>query len=286
METAVMTADTESVGDRSAEARGVGPQHERMAGRRVLVVGAGQGDYGIQDQPIGNGRAIAALLAREGAIVTAADVVPAAAESTVDLIRSEGGQAYAVRADVAEPEQVEHMVTQANELMGGMDGLVYNVGISGPQGISNATPEAWDRTIDVNLRGPMLTTQKALPVLARGSAIVFISSVASLIPAGKLVAYEASKSGMTALMRAVAYEGLASAIRCNIVMPGGIDTGLARAHSSSAGPAPGNTVPLGRRGTAWDTAYATLFLLSGESTFVTGQSLAVDGGLTTLKIIP
>jgi NAD(P)-dependent dehydrogenase (short-subunit alcohol dehydrogenase family) len=263
------------------ESRGEAPGRGRMAGRRVLVVGAGQSDFGFANPPIGNGRAISLLLAREGARVVAADCNAEAAEETVARIRRAGGDATAVVADVAVPRQVEEMVARSRAWLGDVDGIAYNVGVPGVVGLAATTPEAWDATFDVNLRGAMLTARAALPAMAPGSSIVFTSSIGALRPTGRIVAYESSKAGLAGLMRAVAFEGRERAIRANVVMPGLIDTGLGRSADGTT-PRASIPVPLGRQGTAWEVAYAALFLLSHESAYVTGQTLAVDGGRTSL----
>jgi NAD(P)-dependent dehydrogenase (short-subunit alcohol dehydrogenase family)/uncharacterized protein (DUF1330 family) len=266
-----------------SEARGTAPGRGRMTGRRVVVVGAGQTDFQLQDQPIGNGRALAVLLAREGAHVVVVDREAASAEDTVDLIRHEGGLADVQVADVAEPESIGAMIAAAQRQLNGIDGLVYNVGIPGPIGFEENTPEAWDTTLNVNLRGAMLTARAALPVLEPGSSIVFTSSIGAVRGIGRMIAYDASKAGLSALVRATAIARKDDAIRANIVMLGMIDTGIGRDGDRNMPGREGIPVPLGRRGTAWEVAYASLFLLSHESTFVTGQTLAVDGGRTTLS---
>ena len=123
----------------------------------------------------------------------------------------------------------------------------------------------------------------ALPVMAPGSAVVFTSSIAALRPTGRIVAYESSKAGLAALMRAVAFDGKDRAIRANIVMPGLIDTGIGRnANDTDAGRA---TIPVPSRPPRHclgGRVRATLYLLSHESAYVTGQVLAVDGGRTSL----
>ena len=265
----------------TAESRGEAPGRGRMVGRRVVVVGAGQTDYGVPNQPVGNGRAIALLLAREGAKVAAVDRNGTAADVTVELIKNAGGDATAVIADVADPRDVDDMVTRSHEWLGGIDGIAYNVGVPGVAGFEASTPEAWDATFAVNLRGAMLTVRAALPLMAPGSSVVFTSSIGALKPTGRIVAYESSKAALGGLMRAVAFEGKDRAFRANIVMPGLIDTGLGRSANDSANRA-SIPVPIGRHGTAWEVAYATLFFLSHESAYVTGQTLAVDGGRTSL----
>jgi NAD(P)-dependent dehydrogenase (short-subunit alcohol dehydrogenase family) len=126
-------------------------------------------------------------------------------------------------------------------------------------------------------------------VVEPGSAFVFISSIAAVTPYRQLVSYSASKAGMAAVMRDVAFAGQDRSIRANIIMPGGIDTGIARngarnlfgapEHQGQAPRGPGK-LATGRNGTAWETAYLTLFLLSQESAYITGQIIALDGGIT------
>jgi NAD(P)-dependent dehydrogenase (short-subunit alcohol dehydrogenase family)/uncharacterized protein (DUF1330 family) len=266
-----------------SEALGAAPGRARMVGRRVVIVGGGQTDFHLQDQPIGNGRALAILLAREGAHVVVVDRDEASANDTVQLIRNEGVIAEPLVADVSEPESIERMIFAVQNQLGGIDGLVYNVGIPGPVGFEENTPEAWDTTLDVNLRGAMLTARAALPVMEPGSSIVFTSSIGAVRGIGRMIAYDASKAGLSALVRATAIARKDDAVRANIVMLGMIDTGIGRDGDRNMPGRENIPVPLGRRGTAWEVAYASLFLLSNESTFITGQTLAVDGGRTTLS---
>ncbi|HUJ66570.1 MAG TPA: SDR family oxidoreductase, partial [Acidimicrobiales bacterium] len=167
------------------ESRGSAPGRTRMLGRRVLVVGAGQGDYQMEDQPIGIGRAISVLLGREGASVVASDSNPAAAEVTAKLVAAEGGKASALVADVSDPDSIEEMIRAAHRWLGGIDGVAYNVGVPGQTGFEANTPEAWDATMSINLRGAMLTARAALRVLGPGSSVVFTSSIGALRPTGK-----------------------------------------------------------------------------------------------------
>ena len=266
-----------------AESQGTAPGRGRLTERRILVVGAGQNDYGEADPPIGNGRAMAILFAREGARVAVADRDRPSAEATVARIRAAAGHAVAVLADMATPADPEAMVREAHGALGGLDGVVYNVGIADRHGLDGATPDSWDRVLAVNLRGAMLTARAALPLLADGASIVFTSSVAGIKPGSRIPAYDASKAALGGLMRHVAFEGAPRSIRANIVAPGLMDTSIGRAASRGRPSRATTSIPLGRQGTGWETAYAALFLLSSEAAYVTGQTLIVDGGLSALR---
>ncbi|MFI5306132.1 MAG: SDR family NAD(P)-dependent oxidoreductase [Polyangiales bacterium] len=266
-----------------AESEGRAPARARLQGRRVLVVGAGQEDYGVAQAPIGNGRAISRLFGREGAALALADRNLDSAEHTAGLVREEGGRAVAIRADVREPGEIERMVAAAAEALGGLDGLVYNVGVGREMWLANTTPEGWDLTFSVNLRGAALTLKAALPVLAPGASVVLISSTASLKPGSRIPAYDSSKAALAGLMRHAAFEGARNRIRVNIVAPGLMDTALGRAASAGRPSRADTPVPLGRQGTGWESAFASLFLISDESAYVTGQVLVVDGGLSALR---
>lgn len=265
------------------EASGASPGRGRLAGRRILVVGAGQNDYGLDDAPIGNGRAISALCAREGAVVFGSDVSSDNLAGTVTLVADEGADLATATSDVADPGAVESLVADATAALGGLDGVVYNIGIGAGRGLADTDADTWDRVFAVNLRGAMLVARAALPVIDDGSSIVFISSVAGIKPGTRIPAYDSSKAGLVGLMRHVAVEGERRGIRANVVAPGLMDTSLGRVASAGRPSRTKAPIPLGRQGTAWETAYAALFLLSNESSYITGQSLVVDGGLTSLR---
>ncbi len=260
------------------EALGNLPGRARLRGRRVLVVGAGTRPSDEADAPIGNGRAIALLAAREGAAVACADLDGEAARETVARIEAEGGRGCAVLADIAEAEDCELVVVEAERALGGLDGLVLNVGIGLGAGLRTPVKD-WDRVLAVNLRSHFLISAAALPRLPAGAAIVFISSVAGRRAGSRLPAYDASKAGVEALSRHVALEAARGRVRANVVVPGLIDTPLGREASRGRPSRARTPVPLGRQGTGWEIAYASVFLLSNESSYVTGQTLVVDGGL-------
>ena len=264
------------------EALGLAPGRGRLEGRHVLVVGGGQ-RFVANDDPVGIGRAISLLFAREGAHVAVADVNRASAQSTADLILAENGRATVIAADIGDPSQVSAMVATACRQLGRLDGLMLNVGISAfEQNLGNVTVSGWDNTCKVNVRGPMLCCQAALGVLANGASIVFMISRAAAIPGSRAVDYDASKAGVTGLMRHVSLEGAPRGIRANCVAPGLVDTPLGRMGTRSR-PERANTVlPFGRQATAWEVAYASLFLMSNESSYISAQILNVDSGLTKL----
>ena len=267
----------------SVESMGEAPGRGRLEGRRVLVVGGGQRVVDAATDPIGNGRAISLLCGREGAHVAVADRNADSAEQTVEMILKAGGRAFAVEADITDEEDVDQMIEQSRVGLGGLDGLVLNVGIgAGALGLAGVKVDDWDATLATNLRGPMLCCRQALPVLAEGASIVFISSIAGITSGSRLPAYDASKAALGGLMRHVAREGATRGIRANVVAPGLVDTPLGRLASAGRPSRATARVPFGRQATAWEIAYAVLFFVSDESVYVTAQTLAVDSGLTGL----
>jgi len=151
-----------------AEATGSAPGRGRLTGRRVLVVGAGTRPSPEPDPPIGNGRAISVLAAREGAAVACADRDAGAAEVTAALVRNEGQIAPVVLADVASPDACASVVAESAAALGGIDGLVLNVGIGLGRGMAGTNAAQWDETFAVNTRAHFLVAGAALQVLDPG----------------------------------------------------------------------------------------------------------------------
>ena len=261
------------------EARGEARGRGRLRGRRVLVVGGGQQDHGLDDPPIGNGRAMSVLFAREGASVAISDLDEDSAGATAELVRAEGVTAEVIVADAADEDAAAATFSRARDALGGLDGAVLNVGIAAGFLLRGTTAEDWDKVMAVNVRSQFLGCKHALATMADGGSVVLIGSVASreVLP---FPAYGASKAALESLCRQAAVEG-APKVRVNLLLPGLIDTPLGRLASSLSPLRERVKIPARRQGTAWEIAYAALYLLSDESSYVTGQSLVVDGGLTT-----
>jgi NAD(P)-dependent dehydrogenase (short-subunit alcohol dehydrogenase family) len=264
----------------------------RLQDKTAVIVGAGQ----QPGETIGNGRAMSILFAREGASVLCVDRDLARAEETVAMINAEGGQATAFQADIVQAADCEALIAEAMERLGRIDILVNNVGVGGGGGRGGhgsdggahyADEAAFDWIMDTNLKGMWMTCRAALRIMrqAKAGSIVNISSLAAWAGNNK-IAYEVSKAGVNRLTQSIASANAKHGVRCNAVMPGLMDTPMAVVGNSVARGVPieevramrNARVPMGKMGTAWDTAYAALFLASDEAGFVTGVCLPVDGG--------
>lgn len=264
-----------------------------LEGKVALVFGAGSSGPGW-----GNGKAASVLLAREGARVFCADVDEAAARETVEIIRSEGGDAMAWRCDVTRSAEIAGTVSACLEHFGRVDVLDNNVGVVEVGGVVELSEETWDRAIAINLKSCFLTMKHVIPVMEKqgGGSIVNVSSVASLRHTGiPYAVYYASKAAMNHLTRTTALEYADKQIRINAVLPGLIKTPLVERSAGLADVFGGGDVdemwrvraahvPMGRMGSAWDVANAVLFLASDLASYITGIELVVDGGLTQRSV--
>jgi NAD(P)-dependent dehydrogenase (short-subunit alcohol dehydrogenase family) len=257
----------------------------RLAGKVAIVVGAGQ----TPGETIGNGRATAILFAREGAKVVAVDRNLESAEETAELVRKENGTCLAVRADVTREDDCKAFVDACVKEYGRIDVLHNNVGIgTGDGGLSQLTEETWDHVYDVNVKSAFFACKHAVPVMRKqgGGAIINVSSIASICSVG-LFAYKTSKAALNAFTHALAMANAKHGIRANAILPGLMNTPMAIESITKARGVEKDQlvrvrdamVPLGAKmGTAWDVAYAALFLASDEAKFITGVLLPVDGG--------
>ena len=256
----------------------------RLEGKSAIVFGAGCCGEGW-----GNGKATAVLYAREGARVTAVDRDLDAAQATVEVIRSEGGEAVALRCDVTRSDEVAEVVAAVLERQGSIDVVQNNVGINLGGGPVELDEADWDRTMAVNVKSLFLTCKHVLPVMAeqKRGAIVNVSSIASMRWVGyEFVAYAASKAAVNHFTRTVAVKYAPLGVRLNTVVPGLIDTPRIYQHiaayyddAEQMVRERGAVVPMGIMGNAWDIARASLFLASDDARYVTGTELVVDGGL-------
>jgi NAD(P)-dependent dehydrogenase (short-subunit alcohol dehydrogenase family) len=252
---------------------------DRLKGKVALVTGAGSRGPGV-----GNGKATAILFAREGAKVACVDHAIERAAETVASIEAEGGVAVAVAADVTKRDQCERMVAEAIERYGRLDILQNNVGISDPrQGIREITEEAWDRVMAVNLKSMVFATQAAIPHLeaAGGGSIINVSSIAALRHYRGITAYQTTKAGVIGLTISLAGDLGEKRIRANAIAPGQVWTPMAASHMSPQRRAERQRSGfIQDEGTAWDIAWAAVYLASDEARWVTGQVLVIDAGVT------
>lgn len=249
----------------------------RLAGKRILLTGAASGI----------GRAAALRFAAEGARVLAIDLAPAV-EDTVARIRESGGDAHAACGDAADEAFLTQCIANADDHFGGLDAGWANAGVRGPQEpFAEQTPDAWLDTLRINLVGPFLLLKHLAPRLAAagGGALLCTASVAALRAHAGGVAYSASKAGVVSLVQTMAHQLAGSGVRINAICPGLIETGMtapifARARERGTEDRIGQLNPLRRGGRPEEIAAMATFLLSDEASYVNGQAIAIDGGLS------
>ncbi len=248
-----------------------------LKGKVAIVTGSGRG--------IGEG--IAIVLAREGARLVIVDMNVDDARNVVRTIEAAGGQAIATRTDISKKTDVEAMVAATLEAFGTVDILVNNAGIEATPCLAHEMPEAqWDRVLGINLKGTFFCCQAVLPtMIAKGSGrIVNIASTAGIrMTFFGSIDYTVSKHGVAGLTQHLAWEVADHHITVNTVCPGGVLTPLMEQHTTAEfrDKVVKRLIPLGRMDTIEEIGEAVSFLASDRAKMITGQMLAVDGGLMT-----
>ncbi|KAJ5593967.1 uncharacterized protein N7459_000175 [Penicillium hispanicum] len=260
-----------------------------LQGKVVLITGLGQ----TSDEGWGIGAAIATLFARQGAFIFGGNRSIASAARTKQRIESEGGVCDVVETDVTSSDSVKALVDRCIGKHGRIDILVNSVGRSEPGCPASMSEDTWYAQIDINLNSIYLVCHHVLPVMEKqcsGGAVVNIASIAGLRYIGKpQVAYAAAKAAIVQFTRTTAVIYAGKRVRLNTVVPGLIYTPYTRALAQRYAPGGDEAVymakrdaqvPMGRMGDAWDVARAALFLASDEASYITGQKIVVDGGIT------
>lgn len=258
----------------------------RLTGKIAIIIGGGQ----TPGETVGNGRATAMRFSREGASVLVVDRSLESAKETVTAISADGGVAAAFAADVTREADCRLVVEDCLSRYGRIDILQNNVGRSeGDASTTELEEENWLALMDVNLKSAYLTCKHTVPVMRKQKAgvITNISSTSSVC-SRQTLAYKTAKAGINAMTQNMAIENAGYGIRVNAILPGLMDTPMAIERRARERKVPRRTVrderdaqvPLGKMGTAWDVAAASVFLASEEAGYITGVLLAVDGGLS------
>ena len=246
----------------------------RLNGKVALIMGAGSG----------MGRAASVLFAREGAKVAAIDVTESSAAETARMIKSDGGEAISLRADVSDSEDARAMVEETVRAFGGLDVLYNNAGIEGESGFTaQLSEDAFDRVIAINLRGVWLGMKYGLPRIVErgGGTVINTASVAGIVGIKGAAAYCAAKAGVLSLTRVAALEYGRFNVRVNCICPGVIHTPMVDRVRGPKGMEPKfieRSSVLGRVGKPEEIAQTALFLASDEAPFATGAPFIIDGG--------
>ncbi|KAJ5698352.1 hypothetical protein N7462_000357 [Penicillium macrosclerotiorum] len=255
-----------------------------FSGEIAIVTGSGSRMAG----EIGNGRATAILLARQGAKVALVDYNVEWAQETKRMIDLEGGTSEVIQADVTDEKSCQNAVTRTVELFGTVHILVNIVGVGGAMGDATKLDlEAWDRDFRINVTSMMLMSRHVVPEMRRNGrgAIVNMSSVSGLLGGNPSLLYPTTKGAIIQMTRAMAAQHGPENIRVNCVCPGMVYTPMVRGRglTDEMRQARINQNLLKQEGTGWDVGYAILFLCSKEAKWITGLIMPVDGGTTAGK---
>ena len=255
----------------------------RLEGKTALIRGAAAGI----------GRETALLFAAEGAAVVVVDVNDVGGEETAEMVKSDGGRAVYVHADVSSADESENMIRVAEESFGRLDILFNNACImdSADGDAVDTADDVWERTLAINLKGVFLGCKYGIPALRRaggGSIINTASFVALMGAATPQIAYTASKGGVLAMTRELAIVHARENIRVNALCPGPLRTELLMNFLDTDEKKNRRLVhvPMGRFGEAKEMAKAALYLASDDSSYVTGSEFVVDGGITAAYVTP
>jgi len=250
----------------------------RLKDKVAIVVGAGSTRPGV-----GNGKATAILFAKEGAKVACVDLHLEAAEETVETIKRQGGHAIAISVDATKEEDAGKMAERVISEYGKINILFNNVGIGlGDPGLK-ITEKDWDMVMNTNLKSIMVVCKHVVPEMIKGGGAIVNNASMAAFYGHFNYPYAASKAGVVALTKSLAVGLAKHNIRVNCVAPGFIATPMVeRLMGSKRDSFVEQRVPLKRHGKPEEVAYAVLFLASDEASFITGQTICVDGGLSAM----
>ncbi len=249
----------------------------RLKNKIAIITGSGSGI----------GRSSAELFAKEGAKVVVADIDKIGGEETVELIKKNGGEAIFVKTDVTKEDEVKNLVDSAVKEFGGLNIIFNNAGIDLAHTVVDTDEDAWQRSIDINLKSVYLGCKYAIPhMLENGGAILSTASVLAHATSPNQAPYTASKTGVVGLIRQIAYDYAKNNVRANTICPGDTLTPMSKKFFSEKGDPEKamkvwtDKIPMGRFAQPEEIASVALFLVSDEASYLTGQSIIVDGGFS------
>lgn len=244
-----------------------------LSGKITLITGASQG-IGAQMARTFHDAGATIILNHPGLVHTGTDTEKIAAE----LNATRSASAHAVIADVAKPEAVQRMMQEVMQRFGGIDFLINNAGILRDRTISKMSLDDWKSVMDVNLSGVFHCCKFGLEIMRNGGAIVSLGSISAFHGSFGQANYAAAKAGVQALMRVVSREGARRQIRANAIAPGVIDTAMTATIPENVRAEMMKNIPLARLGSPEEVANVALFLCSPLASYITGQTLEINGG--------